>query len=78
MMIALIGSALTKRPLTTALNAGAQVMNAQKQNIDASNTQAYNTWKTNTDNAYDVWKTNTANAIQITSMRWIYLFQNNF
>lgn len=64
MMIALIGSALTKRPLTTALNAGAQVMNAQKQNIDASNTQAYNTWKTNTDNAYDVWKTNTANAIQ--------------
>ena len=73
MMIALIGSAFTKRPVTSALNAGAQVMSAFKQNVDQSNTEAYNEWKTNLTNSYNIWKTNAANAVQNHRYEMTYL-----
>jgi len=73
MMLALVGSALTKHPITSALNAGAQVMSAFKQNVDASNTQAYNEWKDNLTNSYNIWKTNAANAIQNHRYEMTYL-----
>jgi hypothetical protein len=73
MMIALLGSAITKRPLTAALNAGAQVMSAFNQNVNTSNTQAYNTWQANIKNSYDIWKTNAANALQSQRYEMTYL-----
>ena len=51
MWMAAIGGLLTRRPLINSLNAAAGVMNAYKQ-ADASSAQsAYDTWKTETDNA---------------------------
>ena len=73
MMIALVGSAFTKHPVTAALNAGAQVMNAFKQNVDASNTQAYNAWQTNVKNSFEMWKANAANAVQNHRYEMTYL-----
>ena len=73
MMIALIGSAFTKQPMTSALNAGAQVMSAFKQNVDQSNTEAYNAWQTNLKTSYGIWKANAANAVQNHRYEMTYL-----
>lgn len=56
MVLAAIGSAFTRRPMVAALNAGAAVMNAYKQNdTDAANT-AMATWHAETANALAVQK----------------------
>lgn len=49
MVLAAIGSLLTRKPLTTALNSATAVMNAYKKNdIDTANTE-FERWKTATD-----------------------------
>ena len=58
MMIATLGSLLTKNPLENALNAGADVMNAYHKNDAAAFNQAFNKWKIDSDNA---WKMATYN-----------------
>ena len=56
MIVAALGSLLTRRPLTTALNAAAGVMNAYKANDMAKAKQDYETWKTETANALNMQK----------------------
>lgn len=56
MILASLGSMLTRRPLITALNAGGQVMTAYKQQNQAMNTSAFNTWKAQTANALQLEK----------------------
>jgi hypothetical protein len=52
MVMATLGSLFTRKHLTNALNSGAQVMQAAHQN-DASNfNQAFEKWKTDTDQAW--------------------------
>lgn len=54
MVLAMIGSAFTRHPLTAALNSGSQVMKAYNDgNAEAA------------ANATDQWKTNTANALKL-------------
>lgn len=54
MMLAMFGGFLTKRHLETALNAGAGVLNAYKQNDAALAKQEYERWKASTDNALKI------------------------
>ncbi len=54
MILATMGSLLTRRPLTTALNAGASVMNAYTQKNQAA-----------ANNAQEIWKAETANALNL-------------
>jgi hypothetical protein len=56
MMIAGLGSLLTRRSMTNALNAGAQVMNAYKQGDADAASSALATWKTETANALNMQK----------------------
>ena len=51
MVFAAIGSLLTRSPLTTAMNAAADVVNAYKSNNAAAAKQAFDTWQTQTANA---------------------------
>lgn len=54
MLFAAIGSAMTRQPMNTALNAAASVLTAyRKGDQDAANA-AYQTWKVSTDNAIKV------------------------
>ena len=56
MFLALFGSALTKMPLTNALNAGAKVMQAyQQKDFDAAK-QSYDQWKNANDTAIKLFK----------------------
>lgn len=56
MMIATLGSLLTRSSMTNAINSAADVMNAYKQNdADAAST-ALSTWKTQTANAINMQK----------------------
>lgn len=51
MLLAAIGSAFTRRPLVTAMQSAAKVINGYRQNdLEASNT-AFQSWKVATDNA---------------------------
>jgi hypothetical protein len=50
-ILAVFGGLLTKRPLTTSLNAVAGVVNAYKRNDAAAADAAFKEWKVNTDNA---------------------------
>lgn len=49
MMFATLGSLMTRRPLTNALNAGAKVMQAQNNQDWAAYKTAYDQWKFNAD-----------------------------
>lgn len=51
MWVAAIGGLLTRRPLTNALTAASAVMTAYRQQDAAAAQQAFDTWKTETDNA---------------------------
>lgn len=51
MLLALLGSAFTRQPLTNALNAGAAVMRAYQQRDFDGAKQAQEEWKSNTDTA---------------------------
>jgi hypothetical protein len=51
MMLAIVGSLMTRQPLVTAMNAAAGVMNAYKKNDKEAADQAFQTWKVATDNA---------------------------
>ncbi len=51
MAMAVIGSAMTRQPLTTAMNAAASVLNSFKAGDQARANAAYQTWKVATENA---------------------------
>lgn len=52
MFLAAFGGLLTKKPLETALNSGAAVMNAANNRDAASFNKAFNKWKIDSDNAW--------------------------
>ncbi len=56
MLVAGIGSLLTRSHLTTALNAASDVMNAYKANDAAAANAAYQTWQTSTANALKLYQ----------------------
>lgn len=56
MMLALVGSAFTRRPLTAALNAGSQVMQAHNEGNAAAAENATATWKAETENALKLYQ----------------------
>jgi hypothetical protein len=56
MIIAAIGSAFTRQPITTALNAGAKVLNAYKQKNQAAANNDFAVWKAETANALNLQK----------------------
>ena len=56
MWMAALGGLLTRRPLTNALNAAAGVMSAFRQHDSEAAQAAYDTWKTETDNALTMFK----------------------
>lgn len=56
MMLATLGSLLTRQPLTAAMNAAAGVLNAYKANDVAAAKQAFDTWKIQTANALNYQK----------------------
>src|SRR5271163_3810475 len=56
MMLALVASAFTRRPMVTALNSASQVMTAMKQNNSEQQQAAFNAWKTSTANALQNYK----------------------
>lgn len=51
-VLASLGSLMTRKPLTSALNAGAEVMKARTKGDYQAYTDAYNKWKVNSDNAW--------------------------
>ena len=51
-IIGIMGSLLTKQPLTSALNASTAAMNAYRKNDVEAYQSAYEAWKTNTDFAF--------------------------
>lgn len=51
-VLATVGSLMTRRPLTNALNAGAAVMNAKSKGDYESYKSAFDRWKISSDNAY--------------------------
>jgi hypothetical protein len=51
-VIGIMGSLLTKQPLTSALNASTAAMNAYRKNDVDAYQSAYEAWKTNTDFAF--------------------------
>lgn len=52
MFLAAFGGLLTKAPLETALNAGAEVMNAVNKNDAAAFSKAFDKWKIDSENAW--------------------------
>lgn len=54
MMLATLGSLMTRQPLTTALNAAAGVLTAYKKGDQDAANAAFQTWKVSTDNAIKV------------------------
>ena len=56
MVLAMMGSMLTRHPLTAALNAGAQVMKAYRDNDQAAADQAYSVWQAQNANALNMAK----------------------
>ena len=56
MMLALVGSAFTRHPITAALNAGSQVMQAYNQGNATAAQNATDTWKTQTENALKLYQ----------------------
>ena len=52
MMLATLGSLMTRRPITSALNAGAEVMKAQNKGDLAAYNDAMEKWKVHADNAW--------------------------
>lgn len=52
MVLASLGSLMTRHPMTSALNAGAEVMQAQNKNDLSAYNDAMAKWKTHADNAW--------------------------
>lgn len=65
MVMAALGSALTRHPLTTALNAGAEVYQAQNKNDLNAYNDAFAKWKINAENGWKQaeWQRNQINDI---------------
>lgn len=56
MVLAMMGSMLTRHPLTAALNAGSQVMQAYRDQNQAAADQAYSVWQAQNANALNMAK----------------------
>jgi len=56
MILAMMGSAFTRRPMTAALNAGSQVMKAFQEKDQAAADLAFNEWNTQNTNAINNYK----------------------